>query len=90
MFASSYPTSQMNASRNTRTLLVMTVMAGSTLKYPTAITAFPKLAFLPMIYFDPTLLPKVSMKQLPRQASGATNGGPFNSASLWLILVLNT
>ncbi len=29
------------------------------------------------------------MKRLPRRASGATNGVPCNSASLWMILVLN-
>ncbi len=65
-------------------------MAGSTLKFARAVMAFPKLASLPMIYFDPALLPRASTKLLPRQVSGATNGVCFNSASLGMTLVSNT
>jgi hypothetical protein len=60
------------------------------LKFARVVTAFPKLASLPMIYFDSASLPRAPTKLLPRRVSGATNGIRFNSASLWMTLVSNT
>jgi hypothetical protein len=65
-------------------------MAGSTLKFAKAVTDFPKLATLPITFSDCTFLLRASMKLLPRQDFGTTNGVHSNFASSWMTLVLNT
>ncbi len=60
-------------------LQVAIVTDGSTSRFTKAVMAFPRLAFLPTISFDPAFWLRDITRLTPPQASGATNGIPSNS-----------
>ena len=71
------------------TSLAATVMAGCILRFAKDAMGSHSRVSLLIICFVHTWSQKDSMSLSLHQASGVTNGDPYSSASLWMILVSN-